>query len=305
MRTRVEMPGHLLAVAASQAGVLSTNQLDPIPLGSLRRVRADWVRLSRGLWCVTTPTWESMAWAGLLRGGDGATLGGTAAAHVDGLHAKAPTTITVWVPPSASIRAMAWGTWTVQFRRGVKKAIGCPPRTRIEETLLDSALEMDADSIVAVVSRALAERRSTPSRILEALSLRRRLPHRSTLEDLCGVAGQGIESVLEWRYVHRVERRHRLPALERQARLGGRERLDGLYREFGLAVELDGRQFHDVSKDMARDNRHVLLHGVETLRYDWQAVSSDPCGVAAEVAAALASRGWRGQWRRCPECSGS
>ena len=114
--------------------------------------------------------------------------------------------------------------------------------------------------------------------------------------------GYGIESVLERRYLDRVERRHRLPALERQARLDGRARIDGLYRELGLAVELDGPQFHDATMDMSRDNRHVLHSSVDTLRYGWQAVTTQPCAVAAQVAQALTTRGWSGHMRSCPEC---
>ncbi len=302
MHTRVELPENLSALAASQAGVLTTEQLSQLSLGSFRRIRADWMRLSRGLWCVKEPTWESLAWAGLLRGGECALLGGTTAAHVEGLLSKAPVTITVWVPSTKSIPALEWGTWTVQFRRGERLAIGCPPRTRIEETLLDSTLELDADSMVAIVSRALADRRTTPSRILQRAALRERVGHRAILKELCSVAGEGIESVLEWHYAQRVERRHRLPLLERQAGLDSRARLDGLYVEFGLAVELDGRAFHDVSKDMTRDNRHILLHGVDTLRYGWHAVTTQPCFVADQVAQALKIRGWNGRLRRCTDC---
>ncbi|MEO7589210.1 MAG: hypothetical protein ABIS84_14425 [Arachnia sp.] len=174
-------------------------------------------------------------------------------------------------------------------------------RIDLPEHLLALA-ELDEDSLVATLARALTERRTTPGRLLALLSSRQRIRHRSVIEDLCGVAGQGIESVLEWRYLERVEQRHRLPKPERQASLGDRARIDGIYREFNLAIELDGRSFHDAPKDMVRDNRHVLQHGVDTLRYGWHAVTSDPCAVAAQVARALTARGWRGGLRRCPEC---
>lgn len=302
MHTRVDFPDHLGALAASQAWVVTSDQLSELSLGTLRRLRKDWRHLSRGVWCLREPTWESVAWAGLLRGGESAVLGGAAAAHTDGLLPRAPATICVWVPPHASVSGMEWGPWVVKFRRGERRAWGHPPRTRPEDTVLDSTRELDADSVIALAARALTERRTTRERVLEALSRRQRVSHRSSLEELCSVAGEGIESVLEWRYLERVERRHRLPTLARQARLDGVARLDGLYREFGLAVELDGRAFHDVTADMGRDNRHALTHGITTLRYGWQAVTTQPCVVAAEVARALNIRGWTGRSRRCRDC---
>lgn len=301
MRTRVDVPTHLLALAASQGGVLTTAQLNQLPMETFRRVRADWHRLSRGLWCLTDPTWSSAAWAGLLRAGRDSALGGAAALHVWGLQQSAPNAIMIWVPTTSTPRLVVHD-WTIQFRRGHRRGMGTPSRTNVEDAVLDSAAGLDEDSFVAITSRALSERRTTPARLLAALSFRERLRYRCVIEELCGVAGKGVESVLEWRYAERVERRHQLPALERQARLDVRARIDGLYRGFGLAVELDGRHFHDPTKDMNRDNRHALEHGVTTLRYGWHAVTAEPCLVAAQVAQALKVRGWDGHVRRCPDC---
>lgn len=301
MHTRGSLPATLLALADHQSGVLHHTQLTELSTGTLRRLRDEWVVLGNGLFCIRGPDWSSAAWAGLLRAGPGSVLGGAAASHLHGFLNDAPTNLTVWVP-GTSKPSLAVENWTVVFRRASRRGMGSPLRTRVEDTILDSAAELDENSVVAVVSRALSERRTTPSRLLTALSLRKRLRHRFVIEELCGVAGQGIESVLEWRYAERVERRHRLPMLERQARLGGRERIDGLYREFGLAVELDGRQFHDAGKDMGRDNRHVLQSRVDTLRYGWHAVTGEPCVVAAQIEQALKTRGWDGDLRRCPDC---
>ena len=301
MRTRIDMPEHLLALGAEQSGVLTTTQLAGLPPGTVRRLRHEWVVLGNGLFCLQEPTWFSAAWAGHLRGGKAAVLGGAAALHLHGLLLSTPRIITVWVPTTSKPH-LTIGDWTVVFRRGERRGMGHPARTNIEDTILDSAAELDEDSTVAVIARALTTRRTIPTRLLDALSRRERLRHRCVIADMCGAAGQGIESVLEWRYRERVEQRHRLPALERQVLLGHQARLDGLYREFSLAVELDGRQFHDASKDMLRDNRHVLLHGVDTLRYGWQAVTAQPCLVAAQVLQALTARGWNGASRRCRDC---
>lgn len=301
MYTRNSLPAHLLALSEHQSGVLHHTQLTELSTGTLRRLRDKWVVFGNGLFCVHSPSWSSVAWAGLLRAGTGSVLGGVAASHLHGFQQSAPNNITVWVPGSSK-PSLSIENWTVVFRRASRRGLGSPLRTHVEDTLLDSAAELDENSLVAIASRALSERRTTPARLMAALSSHQRLRHRSVLQDICGAMGEGIESVLEWRYAERVERRHGLPALERQARLGGRERLDGLYREYGLGIELDGRQFHDAAKDMGRDNRHVLQSRVDTLRYGWHAVTGEPCVVAAQVEQALKTRGWHGDLRRCPDC---
>ena len=276
MYTRASLPAHLLALADHQSGVLHHTQLTELSTGTLRRLRDEWVVFGNGLFCVRSPAWSSAAWAGVLRAGTGSVIGGVAASHLHGFQQCAPNKITVWVPGSSK-PSLSIENWTVVFRRSCRRGLGTPLRTHVEDTLLDSAAELDENSLVSIASRALSERRTTPARLLAALSSRERVRQRCVLQELCGAMGDGIESVLEWRYAERVERRHGLPALERQARLGGRERLDGLYREYGLAVELDGRQFHDAAKDMVRDNSHALVHGVETLRYGWFAVTAESC----------------------------
>ena len=141
------MPAALSALAELQAGVLTTAQLNQLSLGSFRRLRSDWRRLSRGLWCVTEPTWSSAAWAGLLRAGSDSALGGAAALHLLGLQQSAPTIITVWLP-SMSKPILVVRNWTVVFRRGERRKMGNPPRTNVEDTVLDSTAELDEDSFV-------------------------------------------------------------------------------------------------------------------------------------------------------------
>ncbi len=304
MHTRVVMPLHLQALAARQAGVIHNAQLTELPAGAVRRLRGEWVRLANGLFCLNEPTFASAVWAGLLRAGPNSVVGGAAAAHIHGLLHTAPQRLSVWVPNMSKPSLMV-GSWVVAFRRGDRRGIGTPRRTNVEDTVLDSAAELGEDSLIAVATRALADRRTTAPRLLSALSARQRLRHRHAIGELCSAAGEGIESVLEWRYLQRVEERHHLPALERQEWLGEEARLDGLYREFALAIELDGRSFHDAAQDMSRDNRHALKHDVTTLRYGWTAVTEEPCAVAAQVAQALQTRGWIGQLRPCPDCPSS
>ena len=231
-------------------------------------------------------------------------MGAVSAAHLQGLYDDEPREICVWLPETVSKPGLTIGRWTIGFRRGSRHGVGLPPRTPPEETIIDSAGELDEDSIVALISRALTERATTAARILEVSEERIRHRHRSTIRAMCHASSDGIESVLEWRYLERVERRHALPPLERQA-VVGRYRLDGLYREFAIVVELDGVAFHDAARDMRRDNDIAMNHGFTTLRYGWHDVTSTPCAVARQVANLLAKRGWAGSLQRCPQCPSS
>lgn len=305
MYTRQSFPPALQLLAEQQHGVLTSQQLAEVPRAVLRRTSKQWLRLGRGMYCLTEePTWLSAAWAGVMRAGPASALGCLAAAHMHGIHDEEPQEICVWLPETVSKPVMVVGRWQIRFKRGTRSGVGSPARTRVEETLLDSAWDLSEDSAVALVTKALAQRTTTATRIMTAIEGRVRARHRSTIRALCDATADGIESVLEWRYLERVERQHGLPPMERQVHVG-RRRLDGLYRDFNVVVELDGRAFHDTARDMERDNTNVVQYGLVTLRYGWHAVTSAPCSVAQQVADTLGRRGWAGSLQRCTQCRSS
>lgn len=301
MYTKQLFPSALRDLADQQHGVLTTQQLLPLPRSVLRRFSGEWVRLAQGLYCLTEPTWPSAVWAGFLRAGPASSIGSLAAAHLHGLYDEQPEEICVWLPETVSKPVLTVGRWRIRFRRGTRYGVGLPPRTRTDETLIDSANELDEDSVVALISKALTRRVTTAPRILAASEDRIRHKHRTTIRALCDTSIGGIESVLEWRYLERVERRHALPPMQRQAAVGA-YRVDGLYRDFAIVVELDGQAFHDPVRDMKRDNDTAVDHGFTTLRYGWHAVTSTPCDVARQIAEMLARRGWMGSMQRCGQC---
>jgi very-short-patch-repair endonuclease len=184
-----------------------------------------------------------------------------------------------------------------------------PPRTRIEETVLDlTQVARTSDEAFGWLCRAVSGRFTTAPRLRAAMDARSRLRRRAGLLAALDDVGAGAHSVLELRYL-RIERAHRLPLARRQARLrrGGRHQyLDSCYEEYGVAVELDGRIAHPPAarwRDMRRDNAGAA-EGILTLRYGYADVTERPCQVAAEVGRVLQSRGWRGKPRPCgPECT--
>jgi very-short-patch-repair endonuclease len=99
----------------------------------------------------------------------------------------------------------------------------------------------------------------------------------------------GTDSELEARF-RDLLRRHGLPQPERQVVLGSRGeqagRVDCVFRDARLVVELDGRPYHSSKLDRLEDGRRdlVLLRGgFRVLRLTWHHVVEQE----GEVAAAL------------------
>lgn len=271
-----------------------------------------WQVLQHGVYSIFTgpPTREASLWAAVQRAGSGAVLSHQTAAELFKLTDQ----------PSAAIHV------TIPEQRRVSRAIGVvvhrssrldeavhpsllPPRTRIEETVLD-LIELAAtfDSAFGVLCAACQRRLTTPDRILAAMAKRARLRWRADVTAALGEISSGIHSVLEYRYVHRVERPHGLPAAARQVRVGADRRnryLDNLYRDYRLCVELDGKQAHPDDQRWLEQQRAnaITMQGVTMLRYAWIDVDQRPCETAAQVAATLSGLGWPGSARRCrPDC---
>ena len=299
MRRAQQPSARLLRTAADQAGVVTTQQVrgDGISRHALARLGRNWSRVADGIYLTKGASWEAAAWAGLLRGGDGAVLSGAASAYLHGILRDAPSELEVWAP--AQRDDIVVGTYRVRFRRGARSARGHLRRSSAEEAVLDLANRSDEDSTVAALTAALAGGKSVPSKMLAELDDRVRTRHAALIRELCGMASDGIESALEWRFQHRVLVPHGLPIPERQVKRAA-GRADTLFRDELLIVELDGiRDHRDWSKDMMRDNEHAIREGLLTLRYGWGAVLGSACAVARQVGAALTARGWTGRVGEC------
>ena len=313
MHHRQDPPDDLLRTAVAQGGVISAEQV--VLLGySLRSAdrlvnQRSWSRLARGVYHLGAgePAWDGQAWAGILIGGADARLGFRAAGFRWGLVDEPPAVITVLVPHGRWQRQP--GPWSFhQERPGVRRSQspGSPPRTTIEDTVLDLCGPARPGDLAGLLSRAVQSRKTTAPRLAQCLDDRTRMPHRRLLQQMLQDVGDGAESALELSYLRDVQRPHHLPPARRQARgRRGREFRDMRYEEFGTIVELDGR-LHVLGRfrDMNRDNA-TLLEGDLTLRYGWPDVSERPCQVARQVAALLIARGWTGMPTRCARCAGA
>ena len=303
-----------------QDGVISRAQaleagIRPITVRSMLR-SGGWQPLHRGVYA-TYPGQlrrSSALWAALLRAGPDAVLSHLTAAELDqlvspGSPAASPV-IHITVPRDRHVSPIAG---VVLHRRSdlsrARHPAAQPPRTRIEETALDLALSARTlDDAMAWLARACGNRLTTPVRLEAALTARPRARWRRELAAALADVGAGAHSILELRYLRKVERPHGLPRGRRQAkaRSGARSAYrDVLYEQFGVAVEADGAVAHPLDarwRDQERDNA-AAAGGIITLRYGWAAISERPCWVAAEVGAALRRRGWAGPVRPCePGC---
>jgi hypothetical protein len=186
-----------------------------------------------------------------------------------------------------------------------------PPCTRVEDTVLDLIeVAPTFDDAYMWICRAIGRRRTTADRIRDAMGARKKMRWRQEIAVALGDAAEGALSVLEYRYVHRVERPHGLPAARRQARIrqgSGSRYLDNLYEEYGACVELDGTAAHPADeqwRDKRRDNANAVS-GIVTLRFGLLDLGERRCETAATVAALLRSRGWTGSPRACARaCAG-
>jgi hypothetical protein len=231
-----------------------------------------WQPLYRGVYATFTgqPPRIALLWAAVLRAGPGAALSYDTAAELDRLIDKPGRGIHVTVGPVRQITLSS-----CEFHGSAPKIIvhrsarldrarhpaRTPPRTRTEETTLDLIQASPSiDRAVAWLASACGRRLTTPELLLSSMAARPRLRWRAELVGALADIQDGLHSVLEWHYVRDVERSHGLPRAKRQSvsEVGGRTRyLDNHYREFGVAVELDGHAAHPPDarwQDIRRDN---------------------------------------------------
>jgi hypothetical protein len=312
-----ELPSTLRYLAQRQNGIVSRSQalragLSPDMI-KFRISSGRWLQMYPGVYATFTgvPSRGARLWAAVLLAGPGATLSHETAAELHRLADQAAKTIHVTIPGQRRVRAVE-GVSLHRSARAVEAVQGhtYPPRTKIEETVLDLAQAANSfDDVCGWVTRAIARELTDEARLRHAMTARPRLRWRADLHELIIAAAGGDHSVLEFRYHRHVERAHGLPEPDRQVPFvtsgGRRGRRDRVYEKYGVVVELDGRLAHPREnewKDKARDNAAAAA-GRQSLRYGWTQVKWEACATAAEVARVLRLHGWDGRPKPCsPGC---
>jgi len=232
------------------------------------------------------------------------------AAELDGLTDRQSSLIHVTIPASRRVSPIRGVHLHTRLRaEQATHPARLPPRTKIQETVLDLTDSCDEllDAI-GWVTAALGRRLATPELLRAAMRDRPRIRWRKDLDFLLSPDLAGVLSALEYLYVRDVETAHGLPRGKRQARVvrdWGSEYRDVLYEEFALVVELDGKLAHPGDKrwsDIRRDNA-AAADGLATLRYGFGDLRFGPCLVAGQLDQVLRTRGWTGVACRCsPRC---
>jgi hypothetical protein len=311
-----ELPSACRELVELQCGVISRQQamlagMTADDVGWLLR-SGRWRSLQRGAYAVFTGAAprEAVLWATVHRAGPGAALSHQTAAELFRLADEPGPLIHLTVPACRRVVSIPGAV----IHRSTRLELArhptlLPPRTRIEETVLDLAQQAETfDRAFDWVCRACQRRLTTASRLGGSLDTRKRARWRSELSEALADIGHGVHSLLEYRYLHHVEGPHGLPRAVRQVRIvrGARNYyLDNLYADYHVCVELDGRIAHPDDQrwqDSRRDNA-AAAEGLVTLRFNWADVTRQPCRTALQLAAALRQGGWPGSPRPCrPGC---
>jgi very-short-patch-repair endonuclease len=312
-----ELPPACRELVELQSGIISRQQailggMDPYVIDRLLRSRR-WQCLQRGSYAVFTgePPREAVLWAALHRAGTGAVLSHQTAAELFKLTDQPSSLIHLTIPASRRVDGIPGAIIhrSARVREASHPAL-LPPRTRIEETVLDLVQHAPTFDVAFNWTCGACQRRlTTADKLGSAMSTRSRVRWRAELSVALADVRDGVHSLLEYRYVHNVEQSHGLPRAVRQVRIIRGIRtgyLDNLYKQYRVCVELDGRAAHPDDQrwqDIHRDNAGAAA-GVATLRYNWADVSQRACGAAWQVGATLQQRGWRGPLRPCgPHCA--
>lgn len=187
-----------------------------------------------------------------------------------------------------------------------------PPRERIEHAVIDVMSKRIGENDVAGAYAVLTDacfRRTKPDRILDALTVRKRVLGRRMITTMLTDVRDGANSVLERGYLHDVERAHGLPEGERQRTsraTGRRTEQDVRYRDYDLLVELDGFSVHNNSAsrdaDARRDLAELAVSAMATARLTFGLVFNEPCQTAHHLETYFRRKGWTGEFVRCPRC---
>lgn len=268
-----------------------------------------WQRLAQGIYLTHSapPSWFSKAQAALFLGGSGAFLSHEAAWFLSRMQKRPPQLITVSIPAQRYLKPRPGIRF---FRRNDAPALmGRPWHTAPEETALDLIARItDPVDVIGLLTHGFRAGLH-PNRVLDALGQRRRFGKRRLVLDLLSEIEDGVESPLEYLYDRDVERAHGLPQSVKQKTQKINQRwirLDRLFAEFLVRIELDGELAHPggrTNADTWRDNAVLVKKGEITLRYRWHHVIAQPCETAGQIVAALKRRGWKQEPKLCkPNC---
>jgi Transcriptional regulator, AbiEi antitoxin len=297
----------LTKLAAGQHGAFALDQLGDIDvtrrwLDNLVR-RGQVQRAAPGVYTIagSEATWHQRLMVGLLALGDDSWVSHEAAARLHGLDRSPEGAVELTVERCGRGRVMPFVVHTT----------ACLPK--IDRVTVDGFRAVSATRTVLDLARARVSRPRLEAAIDSAVRLgltsptvlSTRLASRRgpgfwgvrLLDDL--LVDSGGHTMLERRFLELV-RRAGLPRPSTQVihRRDGRTfaRVDFMFEEYGVVIEVSGQLGHSTPRDRARDaqRRNELQDiGRKVYEYTWADVTEHPTLVARTLTARLHDAGWR------------
>jgi very-short-patch-repair endonuclease len=291
-------------LAARQHGVVARAQL---LAAAVSRDQIDWrlrnKRLHeahRGVYLVghTVPTYHSRDMAALLACGEGSVLSHRSAAAIWDLlpyPAGAPAWVTV--PPERAavrpgIRIHRASLPRVDVRRRRLMPLASPPRT-----VLDLAGELGSEELERLVAEAEYRRLASLRELRAQLDRNPRKRGNATLRSVLDLPGgpRRTRSPAEQQML-RLLRRAGVTGYETNARIVGYE-VDLLWRDIGLAVEIDGYDAHSGRIAFERDRLKIATlnaNGLRVVPFTARQLRDDPGEVLVRLLRGLELAGYWG-----------
>ncbi len=257
------------------------------------------VRVARDLYAPATfaATMAVRAEAALMGTGARGAITGMAALFLGGFVDNAPARVIIAIDRHHHATRAPQGTGFYRCSRPVP--IWSRGGLRIAEpgwALLHAMRELPPPRRLGVALLVLAHRDVD---VAEVASVVESMPYakgRRELIHALSLHGQGIESPLEYRGMREVLAGPEFAHLQRQVRVevnGMRYRLDTFDPDALLAIEFDGRQYHQTAdqweSDRARDLALASV-GIQTLRLTHRMVAGSPELCRARILAAMRDR---------------
>lgn len=270
---------------ALRAGVTAKQLRHRLDRGSLMAVHPGVYRLGH-----RAPNLLARYLGAVLACGEGAVLGGRAAAYLYGLIRGPAPPPEVYTPTERRIDGVVTQRSRRMDRRDVSAWRGVPVTT-VARTIVDLARDLDEDEVARACHEAGVRYRTTPRQVEAVLDRRPTSPGAGTLRRVLHGDVRVALSVLERRFLDLLAREGLpLPVTNRVA--GGR-RVDCRWPAYRLTVELDSYRYHASRHAWEQDRRRereARARGDEFRRYTYGDVLESPELMLRELRALLSPR---------------